>query len=56
MYTEVYANVNTTAYTSSAAARADTNSIHKEGIRIYDLDENVDAVLKQEIIAAVEET
>ena len=41
---------------NSAAARADANVIHKEGRRTYDLDENLDAVLKQEIIAAVKET
>ena len=66
----VYANVSTTAYTrptepgpykqhgqgDSAAAQADANAIHKEGRRIYDLNENVESVLKQEIIAAAEET
>ena len=66
----VSANVSTMAYIipmdpgpyaqpgpgNSAAARADANVIHKEGRRIYDLDENLDATLKQEIIAAVEET
>ena len=66
----MYANVETTAYTrptepgpyaqhgpgDSAAAQADANAIHKEGRRIYDLEENVDSLLKQEIIVVVEET
>ena len=70
MDTEVYVNVATTAYKrptepvlyaqyglgESAVSRADTNTIHKEGRKIYDLDNNVNAALKQEIIAAVEET
>ena len=66
----VYANAATTDYVrptepgpyaqhgpgESAAAQADKNAIYKEGRRIYDLDNNVDAALKQEIIATVEET
>ena len=66
----VYGNIAATAYVrpmepgsyaqhgpgDSAAAQADANAIHEEGRRIYDLDENVDAALKQEIIAAVNET
>ena len=40
----------------SAAAQADASAIHNEGRKIYDLDKNVNAALKQEIIAAVEET
>ena len=66
----VYANVATTAYSrpadpspyaqhepgDSAAARADSNEIHKEVRIIYDLDKNANTALKQEIIAAVEET
>ena len=40
----------------SSAARSDANVIHKEGRRIYDLDESTDAALKQEITTAVEET
>ena len=64
----VYVNVAATAYTrptepglyaqygvgNSAAARADANVIHTEAWRIYYLDENVDAALKQYFIAAVE--
>ena len=70
MYAEVYANVLTMAYASptepgsysqhgtgnSEATQANANVIHKEGRIIYDLDKNVDAELKQEIIAALEET
>ena len=66
----IYATISTTAYArptkpcpyaqhgpgNSAAAQADANAIQKEGRRIYDLDKNVDAALKQEIIAAVEDT
>ena len=37
-------------------AQADANSTHKEYRRVYDLDKDVDAALKHEIIAAVEET
>ena len=40
----------------SAAARADANTMHKEVMRIYYLNKNVDAALKQEIITAVEDT
>ena len=57
----VYANVSTTDYVSSkdpgpyaqhgpvesAGGQANANTIHKEGRRIYNLDENVDAALKQ---------
>ena len=66
----VYDNAATTSYArptdpgpyaqhstgNSAVARADANSIHKEGRKIYDLDKKLDAALKQEIIVAVEET
>ena len=65
-----YANVATTAHTrpaetgqyaqhepgDSAEELPDTNETHKEGRRIYDLDENVYAALKQEIITEVEDT
>ena len=67
--TSVYANVSTTAYArptepgpytqhgpgDSVEARSNANATHKEGRRIYYLDEN-DSALKQDIIAAVEET
>ena len=67
MDTEVYDNVATIDYAiltepglyaqhglgESAAAQADANAIHNEGRKIYDLDKNVNAALKQEIIAAV---
>ena len=57
----VYANVSTTYYVrpkdpgsyaqygpgDSAWGQANANTIHKEGRRIYNLDENVDAALKQ---------
>ena len=70
MDAEFYSNVGKTSYTrptdpgtyaqhgpgNSAAAQANKNAIHKEGRRIYDLDNNIDAALKQEIITAVEET
>ena len=70
MDTEVYANVATTAYArpaepgpyaqhgpgNSAAAQPEANKIHKEARRIYDLDKNIDAALKQEVIAKVEDT
>ena len=66
----VYSNVDTTAYArstepgsytqhgpgASAAAQVDTNEIHKEGRIIYNLDNKVDAAIRQKIIAAVEET
>ena len=65
-----YADVATTAYTrttepgpyaqhgkgDSAEVRADANATHKYGSRIYELENNLDAALKQEIIAAVEVT
>ena len=65
----VYANVANTRYTrptdtspyaqhglgDTAAAQAGNNFIHNEERRMYDLDNNVDATLKQEIIASVEE-
>ena len=68
MDTSVCANVATTVYAipaepgpyahhgtcKSAAEQAGVNAIHKEGRRIYNLDENIDAVLKQEIIVLVE--
>ena len=70
MYAAVYANISTTSYArptepgpyaqhgpcDSSVARADANTLHKEGRRIYDLNENVDAALKQETITAAEET
>ena len=70
MEAEVYDNVSTMAYTrptepvpyaqhgpgKSAAAQTDANAIHKGGRIIYNLDDNVDAALKQDIVAAVEET
>ena len=66
----VYDNILVTTYTIStepgpyathrasdtAAERADTNKIHKEERQIYNIDENLDDVLKQELIATVEET
>ena len=66
----VYANVITTRYTSpmypgphaqyrpryTEAAQADANAIQKEERRVYSLNENVDAALRQEVIAEVEET
>ena len=62
MVTEVYANLTNTGYTrltepgsyaqhgpgDTAAAQANTNAIHKEERRIYNLDENVNAALKQD--------
>ena len=66
----VYANLSTKMYTrlaypvlyaqhgfrDSTAAWADANVIHEEYRRVYDIDDNVDAVIKQEVIAAMEET
>ena len=63
----IYANVTNTGYTRTAdmgpyahhgprdtdAEQANTNSIHKEERRLYDLDKNVDATLKQEFATAV---
>ena len=63
----IYANVTNTGYTRTAdmgpyahrgprdidAEQANTNSIHKEERRLYDLDKNVDAALKQEVATAV---
>ena len=57
----VYVNVAAMSYTilldpgpyaqhgpvDSAGVQANANTIHKEGRRIYNLDENVDAALKQ---------
>ena len=40
----------------TAAARADANSIHRGEKRVYDIDKNIDAALKEEVIAEVEET
>ena len=37
----------------TAAAQADANSIHKEAQRVYDIDDSVDAALKQEVISVV---
>ena len=70
MDASVYSDVATTAYArpkdpgpyaqhgpgNSEVKQSNKNAIHKEGRRIYDLDENVDAALKQEIIVAVKET
>ena len=70
METSVYANIATTEYTRpmepgpyenhgpgyKTASIADANAMHKEERRIYDLDENVNATIKQEIIVSVEET
>ena len=70
MDTTVYSNVSTTAYVrpteqgpyvqhgpgNSAAAQSNASAIHKEGRRIYDPDNNLDAALKQEIITTVENT
>ena len=66
----VYKNIANTIYTrpidpgpcaqhrtgDTSVAQADAYSTHKEERRVYDLDKNVDAALKQEIIAAIEET
>ena len=66
----VYVNVAAMSYTilldpgpyaqhgvgDSTVERADANVIHKKPRRIYDIDENVDATLKQYVIAVVEET
>ena len=66
----VYANFSAKAYArptepgtyaqhgpgDSTAPRADDNAIHKEGIRIYEIDKNLYDALKQDIIAAVEDT
>ena len=69
MDTSVCANVATTVYAipaepgpyahhgtcKSAAEQAGVNAIHKEGRRIYNLYENVNATFKQEIIVVVED-
>ena len=66
----VYANVATTAFAwptdpapyaqhrpgNSAAAQPEENEIQKNSRIIYDLDNNVDAALKQKIISVGEET
>ena len=70
MDTAVYANLFTMVYTrpadpgpyaqhgagDTAAVRSNTNTIHKEERRVYNIDDNVDTALKQEVITAVEET
>ena len=70
MDASVYENVSTTRYTrltnpvpyaqhgpgDTAAARANANDSHKEERRVYDIDNNVDAALRQEVMAEVEET
>ena len=66
----LYANASTTSYAKptnpvpyahrgpgdSAAEPSDENDMHKEGKRIYNLDNKVDTAVKKEIIAALEET
>ena len=68
MNAAVYANLSMTAYKIWAepvpyaqhgvggisAAGTDANVIHKEERRAYDLNENIDAALKQEVTLAVE--
>ena len=36
--------------------KSDANEIHKKARMFYDIDENVESALKQEVIAVVEET
>ena len=38
-----------------AAARSDANAIHKEVWKIYVIDENTDATIKQDVIVTVDE-
>ena len=63
----MYVNFSTTAYTrmtepipyakyevgDRSSEQDDVNAIHKEELRVYDIDENVDAALKQYVIATV---
>ena len=69
MNAAVYANLSMTAYKrwaepvpyaqhgvgGTATPGTDMVEIHKEDHRVYDLNENIDATLKKEVIAEVEE-